>query len=170
MQRTMRRRRQELSRAEALAMLDEATAGVLALVDEGNEPYAVPISFARVGDVLYFHGAREGRKLDAIRNCGRASFCVVQQDAVVPEKFTTCYRSAVAFGTIRVVESDDEARRSLWALAEKYNPGDVEGATAEIEGAFARTCVLALDMDDLTAKEAIELVRERERAGRQADE
>lgn len=162
MQRTMRRKRQELGREEALAILDETTAGVLALIDEGGEPYAVPISFARVGDVLYFHGAREGRKLDAMRHCDRASFCAIAQDEVVPEKFTTRFRSAVAFGTIRVVEEDDEARRGLWALAEKYNPGDIEGATAEIEGAFARTCVFALDMDDLTAKEAIELVRERD--------
>lgn len=162
MQRTMRRKRQELDREEALAILDKATAGVLALIDEGNEPYAVPISFARAGDVLYFHGAREGRKIDAMRHCGRASFCAIDQDEVVPQKFTTRFRSAVAFGAIRVVEDDDEARRGLWALAQKYNPGDIEGATTEIEGAFARTCVFALDMEDLTAKEAIELVRERE--------
>lgn len=167
MQRTMRRKRQELSREEALAILDETTAGVLALIDEGDEPYAVPISFARVGDVLYFHGAREGRKLDAMRHCGRASFCTIAQDEIVPQKFTTRFRSAVAFGAVRVVE-DDEARRGLWALAQKYNPGDIEGATAEIEGAFARTRVFALDIDDLTAKEAIELVRERGREARQA--
>ena len=161
MQRTMRRKRQELSREDGYAMLDEATAGVLALIDEGNEPYAVPISFARVGDTLYFHGAKEGRKLDAMRHCGRVSFCVIAQDEVVAQKFTTRFRSAIAFGPIRVVDDPEEARRGLWALAEKYNPGDDEGATAEIEGSFARTCVMALDMDELTAKEAIELVRER---------
>ena len=161
MQRTMRRKRQELSREEGIAMLDEATAGVLSLVDEDGEPYGVPISFAREGQALYFHGAREGRKLDAMRHCGRASFCVIQQDMVVPQKFTTYFRSAIACGPIRVVDDPDEARRGLWALAHKYNPGDTEGSEAEIEGAFARTCVMALDIEDLTAKEAIELVRER---------
>ena len=167
MQRTMRRKRQELPREEGVAMLDETTAGVLSLVDEDGCPYGVPLSFALVGETIYFHGAPAGRKLDALRYCGRGSFCVIQQDTVVPQKFTTYFRSAMACGSVRVVTDSDEARRALLALAEKYNPADTEGAVAEIEGAFARTCVFALDIEDLTAKEAIELVRERNKHGEQ---
>ncbi len=160
MQRPMRRKRQELPIEETYSLIDQATSGVLALVD-GGAPYAVPLSHVRVGGTIYFHCAPEGRKLDAVRECGRASFCVIGQDAVVPERFTTYFRSAVAEGPVRIVDDEAEKLLGLRALGEKFSPGNEDGLKAEIDGAFARVCVLALDIESLTGKEAIELVRMR---------
>ena len=88
------------------------------------------------------------------------SFCVIDQDHVLPEKFTTEFRSVIAFGVARVVSDNDEKRHGLELLAEKYSPGyDSDG---EIEGEWNHTCVVAIDLDYFSTKEAIELVRARE--------
>lgn len=87
--RKMRRGRQELSLEETEAILNRQTAGVLALSGDGGYPYAVPISYIYADGKLYFHCAKSGYKLDAIRRDPKASFCVIDQDQIVPEKFTT---------------------------------------------------------------------------------
>ena len=96
----------------ARRVLSRGTSGVLALLGDGGWPYAVPMSYAFDGEKLYFHCAREGHKLDAIRREARASFCVVDRDEVVPEEYTTYFRSAIAFGRVRVIEDESaKARR-----------------------------------------------------------
>lgn len=77
--RQMRRKRQELPREECLEILREGTSGVLALLGDGGYPYAVPLSYVYDGGKIYFHSARAGHKLDALRGCDRASFCVIGQ-------------------------------------------------------------------------------------------
>ncbi len=63
----MRRNRQQLSEAESLAILEQATSGTLALLGDGGYPYAVPISYVFANGKLYFHSALSGHKVDAIR-------------------------------------------------------------------------------------------------------
>lgn len=72
--RKMRRNRQELSRDESIRILKEGTSGVLALHGDDGYPYAVPISYVYDDGKLYFHGAKSGHKLDALRSYPKASF------------------------------------------------------------------------------------------------
>ena len=90
--REMRRKKQQLSMEESRRILDEGTSGVLALSGDEDYPYAVPISYVYDGDRLYFHCAKSGHKLDAVRRNPKASFCVIGQDQVLPEKYTTLFR------------------------------------------------------------------------------
>ena len=80
--REMRRKRQQLSNEESIEILLKATAGTLALLGDENYPYAVPISYVYHEGKLYFHSALAGHKVDAIRKCDKASFCVIEQDNV----------------------------------------------------------------------------------------
>lgn len=75
--RDMRRKRQQLSNEESIAILEKATAGTLALLGDDDYPYAVPISYVYHEGKLYFHSALSGHKVDAIRKCEKASFCVM---------------------------------------------------------------------------------------------
>lgn len=110
---------------------------------------------------VYFHCALEGYKLDCIARNDRASFCVVGGDEVVPAEFTTYFRSAVAFGRVRLVEGHDERVYALRLLADKYAPGLDEGFAREVTTLLRQTRVLRLDVEALTGKEAVELVRAR---------
>lgn len=157
----MRRKRQQLPPEECRAILWRGTSGVLAVSGDDGYPYAVPLSYVYVDSKLYFHCAQSGHKLDAIRRDGRASFCVIDQDQVLPEHYTTCFRSVIAFGKARILENPHEKRAAIELLAEKYSPEQGEGRRQEIEGAFDQLCMIELAIEHLTGKEAIELTRER---------
>jgi nitroimidazol reductase NimA-like FMN-containing flavoprotein (pyridoxamine 5'-phosphate oxidase superfamily) len=102
--REMRRRRQQLSTEEAVAILQKSTAGTLALLGDNDYPYAVPLSYVYQDGRIYFHSALAGHKVDAVRKNEKASFCVIEQDDVQPKKYTTFYRSVIAFGRVHVVD------------------------------------------------------------------
>ena len=91
--RPMRRFKQALSPEECRAVLERGTSGVLALTGDGGWPYAVPLSYVYADGKLYFHSAKSGHKVDAIRSCPRVSFCVIDQDHIVPEEYTTYFGS-----------------------------------------------------------------------------
>ena len=122
--RPMRRSAQALGVDACREVLSRGTSGVLALLGDGGWPYAVPMSYAFDGEKLYFHCAREGHKLDAIRRNPRASFCVVDKDEIVPEEYTSYFRSVIVFGSMRILEDEREKRTAIEKLAVKYAPDD----------------------------------------------
>ena len=162
--REMRRKRQVLSEKDIASVLYRGTSGVLALSGDDNYPYAVPISYAYDGDRLYFHSAKSGHKLDAIqRNC-KASFCVIDKDQIVPAEYTTYFRSVIIFGRMRVIQDEQEKRAAIWKLAMKYAPDDsADGRRNAIDREWDLLCMIAMDIDHMSGKEAIELVNERQK-------
>ena len=157
--REMRRKKQALSQEECAAVLRRGTSGVLALSGDGGYPYAVPISYVYDGRELYFHCAKSGHKLDAIRRSPKASFCVIDQDRVVPEEYTTYFRSVIVFGTIRILEDEQEKRAAIEKLAAKYAPDDPpENRQRAISREWAPLCMLAMTPEHISGKEAVELV------------
>ena len=159
--REMRRKRQQLSEVESIGILQKATAGTLALLGDNDYPYAVSISYVYHERKLYFHSALAGHKVDAIRNCDNASFCVIDKDDVQPERYTTFFRSVIAFGRIHIIEDETEKLAMARMLGNRYNPNNDESLQREIEGGLSRMLMIRFDIEHLTGKEAIELVRQR---------
>ena len=159
--REMRRNKQQISNEETLKILNEATNGVLALDGDDGYTYAVPLSFAYADNKIYFHAALKGHKLDAIKNNDKVSFCVVSQDEIVQETFTTHYKSAIAFGRIKIIEDNEnpEKRHGLELLAGKYSP-DVPAEKLEkvINGQMKALVVMVMKIEHLTGKIAKELI------------
>jgi hypothetical protein len=155
----MRRKKQQLGEDECLAILDEATSGVLSVLGEDGYPYGVPLSFARTGSMLVFHSAASGHKVGAVRAHPQASFTVVAQDDVVPSEYNTHYRSVIAFGRVRVVEDRGEKLALLRILGDRYWPGHDDELDAEIAPRFERMLVLALDIEHLTGKQSLALMQ-----------
>ncbi len=151
--RELRRKKQLLSREETEAVLTRGSAGVLALSGDEDYPYAVPISYVYSGGSLYFHCARSGHKLDAIERSEKASFCVIDQDQIVPEEYTTYFRSVIAFGRIRILEDEEERREAIEKLALKYAPDSTpEERQQEIQREWERLCILGLEIEHVTGK------------------
>lgn len=157
----MRRNRQLLPEEGSIAILENGTSGVLALSGDSGYPYAVPISYVYNDGRLYFHSALNGHKIDAIRRNELASFCVIAQDIVVPAEFTTRFRSVIAFGRIRIIDEPVEKRRTAELLAAKYDPDNLGNLDREMEKGFDRMCMIELEIEHLTGKEAIELARKK---------
>ena len=158
--RAMMRKRQQLSEEESVAILKKATAGTLALLGDNDYPYAVPLSYVYHEGRIYFHSALAGHKVDAIRKCDKASFCVIEKDDVQPEKYTTFFRSVIAFGRIHIIEDEHEKLETARMLGNRYNPNHDEALQKEIEGGLSRMLMIRFDIEHLTGKEAIELMKQ----------
>ena len=157
--REMRRKRQQLTEEKSIGILQKSTAGTLALLGDNGYPYAVPISYVYADGKLYFHSALSGHKIDAIRNSDKASFCVIDQDEVHPEKYTTYFRSVIAFGRIHIIEDEQEKLATARLLGDRYNPNQEEALQKELEKGLSRMVMIRFDIEHLTGKEAIELVK-----------
>ena len=157
--REMRRRRQQLSPEECKRILAEGTSGVLAVRGDEGYPYAVPLSYVYEEGRLFFHGAAAGHRRDAVLRDPKASFCVIGGDRVVPEEYTTYFRSVIVFGTARILTQEDEMRGPIEKLAARYAPDDREGREKEIEREISHMAMIELTPDHISGKEAIELIR-----------
>ena len=150
--REMRRKRQQLAEEESIAILEKATAGTLALLGDNDYPYAVPISYVYHDGKLYFHSALAGHKVDAF------------------------FRSVIAFGRIHIIEDEGgthdvdnivggyhEKLEAARMLGNRYNPNQNDALQKEIESGLSRMLAIRFDIEHLTGKEAIELVRQHQK-------
>jgi len=156
--REMRRIKQLLSVEDTKIVLDRCTNGILACLGDEGYPYAVPLSYVYTEDKIYFHSAKTGHKLDAILNNPKVSFTVVDEDTIVSEEYTTYFRSVIAFGKARIVENSERIT-AFKALVNKYSGNQPEeNKNSEIERC-TQAVIIAIDIEHLTGKEAIEFVR-----------
>ncbi len=155
--RVIRKKQQVLTEAETIDILNTCTSGVLAVSGDDDYPYAVPLSYAYKDGKLYFHSAKTGHKLDSILRNDRVSFCVIQMDHVVPETFTTHYRSVIVFGKARILTEDAEKKHALECLVEKYSPDFKSQGQIEIVREWNNVCVFEVEIEHVTGKAASEL-------------
>lgn len=159
MARTMRRFKQLLSAEDMERILRNGKYCVMAVSGDDGYPYAVPINYVYDGTSIYIHSAAQGHKIDALRRNPKCSLCIVDKDDVIPAEFSSYFRSVIVFGTACFVESTDEKIAALRLLGGKYSPGiDPE---AEIARFIKTVSIVRIDIDSVTGKEAIELMRAR---------
>lgn len=154
----MRRSDRARDREFSLALIDRCSHGVMALSTGGEVPYCLPLSFVRVGGDLYFHCARQGRKLDLLR--AHPNVCVTfvggdQPAFVPPAMYTTYFQSVIVTGRAREVSDDREKVMALRALCQKLTPEHVEGGAFEaaIANSLSVTSVWRISMEEISGKE-----------------
>lgn len=160
----MRRKLQQLPQTECERILREGKTAVLALAGDDGYPYAVPVNYVYDGGKIYFHCAKTGHKLDALRRCEKVSVCVVDRDDVAPERLATDYMSVIVFGRARILEDDEEIYRVVEVFGLKYNP-DRDAVAREIRREWDALCCVEITVDHMTGKEGKELARQRRERG-----
>lgn len=158
--RQMRRKNQALSNEDCMKILNNGKTGILAVLGDDDYPYTVPLNYIYLNSKIYFHCAKSGHKIDAIKKHNKVSFCVIEKDEVVPEKFGTDYRSAVAFGKARIME-ENEMMPVITAFTKKYCPFGDDIIQKEIEREFKLLCMAEIEIEYLSGKQAIDFVRKR---------
>ena len=107
---------------------------------------------------IYFHSNITGRVRANAERHPEVCFEASQAGKLLPSnialEFGMQYESAIAFGKIRVLENDDERRRGLYGLIEKYFPGMVPGEHYRLitEGELKRTSVYAITIQSWSGK------------------
>ncbi|MBT3338161.1 MAG: pyridoxamine 5'-phosphate oxidase family protein [Anaerolineae bacterium] len=160
--REMRRKKQLLSKAETIEILQTCTSGVLGVRGDDDYPYTVPLSYAYKDNKLFFHCAKKGHKIDGIEKNDKVSFCIIEKDEVIQKTFNTLYRSVIVFGRARFLTKDSEKIFALESLVEKYSPDYIEEGQQEIESDLGTVCLVEIKIEHLTGKAAMELVKNEE--------
>ena len=95
-------------------------------LSDGSDPYVVPLCFGYDGHHLYFHCAREGRKMDMLLRNNRVCFEFDHIDGFVEDdqacRWGLRYRSVIGFGTASILETIEEKRQALALLMKQYSP------------------------------------------------
>ncbi len=153
--RPMRRSRQQLPHEECFRILKEATSGVLALLGDGDYPYAVPLSHACDGGRIYFHSALEGHKVELLKEGGKASFEMdTRHELEYDESRGYCayyFESVMGKGTIHIL-GDEEKFSALEKLMDHYHPGMKAYFNT---AAMPRTLVYCLKVEEMTGKRKV---------------
>jgi nitroimidazol reductase NimA-like FMN-containing flavoprotein (pyridoxamine 5'-phosphate oxidase superfamily) len=159
--RKMRRKKQNLSEAETIEILQSCTSGVLAVTGDNDYPYAVPLSYAYKDGKLFFHFAKAGHKIDGIEKNSKVSFCVIKTDDVMQKTFTTHFRSVIVFGRARILTEDSEKKYALECLVEKYSPDYRAEGQSEIEREWKLVNAAEIQIEHMTGKAAIEIINKK---------
>ena len=151
--RPMRRIKQQLPDTEALEVLKNAKRGVLSMAGDDGWPYGVWLNpyYREADERIYFHGAKEGHKVDALRKDSRASFTVIDDGVRDEGGWAYTFRSVVVFGHVEFVEDHDFALELCRELARRFNPSE-EDIEREIQQSGARVQVLCLVPEHITGK------------------
>jgi nitroimidazol reductase NimA-like FMN-containing flavoprotein (pyridoxamine 5'-phosphate oxidase superfamily) len=151
MERKMRRADRAIPDSEAKEILQAGEYGILSTVSADGQPYGVPVSYSYAGDVIYFHCALEGHKLENLNSNNRVSFCVVGKTQVLPDKFATNYESVIVFGRAFEV-TDDEKHTGLVELLKKYSPGFIDKGLKYIDHDGGKARVYKIVIEAMTGK------------------
>ncbi len=149
--RPMRRFKQALTEETCFQILKSAYRGFLSVNGDGGYPYSVPINFVFEAEKLYFHCAREGHKLDAVRACDKACFTVLDEPEKEPGDWWYHVKSVICFGRVGIVADERERMDKLRSLAGKYFPAGYD-TEADILRNGPRAEVLAFTIEHISGK------------------
>ena len=153
--RQMRRYKQELTEEECIDILTKEPRGVLALLGDEEYPYAIPMSHAYVDGKIYFHGAKEGHKKDAVKKYPKASYCIVDKGIKNEDEWWYTFKSVIVFGKIRTIDENIEKIDKLRHLGNKFFPTPEE-TEKEIKRLLDRTEVFELTIEHMSGKITVE--------------
>ena len=154
----MRRKDRQRDEAFCLDLIDKATNGVMAIATGEDTPYCLPLSFVRAEKSLYFHCAKEGRKIDLLRTNPKVCVTFIGYDSPTYQaednNFTTLFASAIVTGSAYEVTEDDEKIEALRALCKKLLSQAMTGDNFDraIQTSLPVTAVWRIDLEDISGK------------------
>jgi nitroimidazol reductase NimA-like FMN-containing flavoprotein (pyridoxamine 5'-phosphate oxidase superfamily) len=137
------------------AILDESLICHVGFVQEG-QPYVIPTIHARDGDTLYLHGSPGSRMLRGLKQGIDVCVTATLLDGLVLARsvyhHSMNYRSAVVLGRAREVIDRREKLHAMERVVEHVVPGRWSEARQPSEGELAGTTILAIGLDEASAK------------------
>lgn len=151
--RKLARSRQALEPAECVEILKREKRGVLSVIGDGGYPYGVPLNHYYNEDdgKLYFHSGKTGHKIDALKACRKASFCVIDDGVRDGDGWALTFKSVVVFGTVEFVDDREKIYDISARLSRKFTDDEAYIAH-ELEHSGPATLMFALTPENVTGK------------------
>ena len=121
---------------------------------ENEHPYIVPLCFGYKDNVLYFHSAPDGRKLDILRKNNNVCFEIdIDNVLVKAEKACDCstkYKSVIGFGKAELIDGAEAKRKALDIIIDNYSNRSFEYPTEAVKN----TAVIRVEIESMTGKQS----------------
>ncbi len=148
----MRRKDREMSEDFAINILKNCEYAFISMNDIEGNPYCIPVSPVLENKTLYFHSAKSGTKTDILKSNNNVCISCVGKTNIVPEKFTTEYESAIAFGKAYEITDDEYKIHALKLICEKFAKSNMENFNSAIEKSLAITAIWKIEIESITGK------------------
>ena len=151
--RKMLRARQAITDAECVEILKNEPRGVLSVLGDDGYPYGMSLNqfYCEDDGHIYFHSGKVGHKIDALKACDKASFCVMDGGYRREGEWALNIKSVIVFGRLRVVEDHEKALEISRQLSYKFT-NDEAYIQREIERSGPGVLVFELIPEHMTGK------------------
>lgn len=151
--REMRRFKQQITTEECKKVLKEEKSAAFSVIGDDGYPYTIPINFYydEADNIIYFHGAKEGHKVDAMNRCDKVCLTIWNQGFKKEGHWEWNPTSVVVFGKVKAVTEKNIFEDRLGKLAAKYYP-NIDEIEKEMEHSAARAQLFAIKIEHMTGK------------------
>ena len=155
--RPMRRAKRTISDEDARSLLAEGRRAVLAVNGDDGYPFAFPIDYRFDADAnkIYFHGAKAGQKVDALRRSDKVCLTVMGNERLENGEWAPYVQSVVVFGRCRLVDDAAKTEAEIRRLALKYYPS-AEEVERELEKYLSAVQLYEIEIEHLAGKQVQE--------------
>lgn len=148
----MRRKDREMDENFALGIVDKCEYAVLSMIDNRGEPYCVPVNIAREGQNIFFHCAREGKKIDAMRKNPEVCIACIGDTCRAKHKFTTEFESAIIRGRAEEIFGDEEKIQVLRLICERHTPTNMQNFDSAVSKSLVLTSIWKVTIHSISGK------------------
>ena len=138
------------------AILNQAEIIHIAMLD-GDRPYIIPLNYGYAENTIYFHCAKEGKKIDLIKKnntvCFQTEVDVKVLRAEIAHKCATLYQSVIGYGKAIIIDDPKEKKQAADILMNHYIKE--EGRKHEYGSCLKEVCMIKIDIDSMTGKQTL---------------
>ncbi len=150
----MRRKEKEITNREDIEnILRQSKVCRLAMVDE-DKPYMVPMNFGYSDGCLFFHCAKQGRKIDLIKKnpniCFEVDELIRLKKASLACDWGIDFKSVIGSGKAQFIEDSKEKILALNTIMSQYSGRTFEYPDEMLE----KTCVIKVVIDEMAGKQS----------------
>lgn len=152
----MRREDRNISdQTEILKIIKNAKFSTIGMAKE-NEPYLVTLShgYDEKNNVLYFHCANEGKKIDFIKNNSIVCATIIENNGYVDGKCEQHYSSLLIFGKMFIIENIEEKKNGLNVILHhlESEPESILKRNIPNDESYHKIIILKLKIERITGK------------------
>ncbi len=149
----MRRKEKQITKtADIEQILKQGQICRLGFVDN-NVPYIVPLNYGYQDQALYFHSAKQGRKIDLIRAnplvCFEVDELIKIKKAANACDWGLSFKSVIGTGTAHLLTTLEEKKTGLDIIMAHYSDRSFDYPLEMIE----KTAVIKVTIQEMTGKQ-----------------
>ena len=145
--------KQRLDLSESNKILSDTVRGTLAVNGLDGYPYAMTLNhyFSKDENRIYFHGGKNGYKMDCIKKDNRCSYTVIMETSKLENHWAKVFKSVIVFGEIHFVDDKNKIKEISRLLSYKFTNDD-NYINDEINKFIEATSLFYIDIKHLTGK------------------